>query len=192
MRYDKTEPPDTLPVSLDEAKLACSVDGTDLDEWITALLGEAVDAIEKRLSVQIMEATWTATYDGFPSVIVLEKLPVTEVSSIVYSDTAGDTQTLSASTYQVDLGNATTPARIMPIDGLFWPDTHLGTLGTVTVTFTAGRDDADDVSPSMKRAIKFLVAHWFRNHEPESGMQTFAVPDTMDLALMSDDWGVYV
>lgn len=192
MRYDKTEDPDSLPVTLDEAKAACSVDGTDLDTWITALIGEAVDAIEKRLSVQIMEATWTATYDGFPDVIRLEKVPVTAVSSITYLDTAGDEQTLSAATYQTDLGNATTPARIMPIDGVSWPDTQSGTMGTVTVTFTAGRDDADNVSPSMKRAIKFLVAHWFRNHEPSTGIQTYTVPETMDLALAADDWGGYV
>lgn len=193
MRYARTIAPAETPISLDEAKAACSiaVENTDLDDWITLLIAEAVDTIEKRLCRQFMAATWTLALDEFPEEILLERLPITGVTSIVYIDDDGQSQTLTADQYQIDLGGANSPARIKPVEGLTWPSTQSGTYNTVVVTFTAGAALADDVAPSAKRAVKFLVAHWFRNHEPVGPGQALEVPATFDFVLCAEDWGNY-
>jgi hypothetical protein len=214
MRYVRTVAPEETPITLDEAKAACSiaVENTDLDDWINSLIAEATDAIEKRLSRQINDATWTLSLDSFPSVapddpfdvrtgalaywgiageIVLERPPVTGVVSIEYIGQDGITRTLPEDQYQVDLGGPNNPARIRPTYGLVWPYVKLGTYNAVVVTFTAGATMVSDVSPCIKRAVKFLVAHWFRNHEPVGQGNALPVPATFDFALLAEDWGAY-
>lgn len=61
--------------------------------------------------------------------------PITSITQIQYVDTAGVTQTLDQSLYQVDLTSTT--ARISPSYGNYWPYTR-SILNAVTVTFVAG------------------------------------------------------
>ncbi len=67
--------------------------------------------------------------------IVLFGGPLQTVLSITYADSAGNSQTMSASDYVVDAESD--PARIMPATGTSWPSTS-AQINTVAVTATAG------------------------------------------------------
>ena len=194
MSYKQTIAPTLWPITLAEAKTQCFVaDTTDHDADLSNLLKAATFAVEKRLNRQIMPATWTLTLDGFPSgAIQIDKPPVSAISSVAYTDTAGDAQTWSSAYYQTDLSTNDGPARILPAEGYSWPNTQADTYGTVVVTFTAGYATAALVPLTIKHAIAFLVAHWWRNREPiVIGTITANLPAGLDMVLSLDDWGAY-
>jgi len=191
--YKQTVAPTLDPITRDEAKTHCSIAGTtDHDDYIDALIDRATNAIEKRLDRQILSATWTLTLDGFPNEIVIHKPPVSSITSIVYTDTAGDDQTLSTDDYQTDLSTQDGPARIKPVSGVTWPNTKTGTYGTVVVTFVCGYTTAAHVPLALKHAVAFLVAHWFRQREPViTGTTVANMPAGLEMLLSLEDWGGY-
>ena len=190
-RYKQTVAPTLKPITLDEAKAQCSVSGTtDHDEYLTQLIDRAADAVGTMLDRQVMSATWTLKLDWFPAQIYVAKPPVTAISSITYTDTAGDTQTLSSAYYQTDLSGNDTPARIMPAYGYSWPSTLGDTYNAVTVTFTCGYTVAL-LPPALKHAISFLVAHWFANREPVVAGSMANLPTGLEMLLSLEDWGAY-
>lgn len=73
--------------------------------------------------------------DCFPAEIEIPVGPLRAVQSIQYVDTAGVTQTLSASAYRVD--RYAERARIEPAYGTVWPSTQ-DVSNAVLVTYTAG------------------------------------------------------
>jgi uncharacterized phiE125 gp8 family phage protein len=192
-RYRRTTAKTAWPITLDEAKTQCFVAGTsDHDADLANLIQVATETVEKHTGRQIMPETWTLTLDGFPAEILLERPPVSAVSSIVYTDRAGESQTLSADYYQTDLSTQDGPARIMPAYGITWPNTIADTYGTVVVTFTVGYATASVVPLTVKHAIAFLVAHWFRNREPVViGTNVANIPAGLDMLLSLSDWGGY-
>ncbi len=104
-------------------------------------------------------------------------------------DTASVTQTLDASTYQVDV--TTEPARICPVFGQFWP-WPLPQMANVLITFVAGFGSPDKVPPAIKVAIKMIVAHWYENREAV-GMGSYAeVPLAARNLLSAWEIGEYV
>lgn len=108
---------------------------------------------------QTWKATWTET---FPKVIELVLPPIRSIESIVYLDPDGAQQTLDPSDYRVTgLGGWLT--EITPAAGRTWPSTQC-VREAVTVTFVSGYgDDADDVPPQLRQAIRFLIGHWYEN-----------------------------
>jgi uncharacterized phiE125 gp8 family phage protein len=191
--YTRTVAATLKPITLDEAKAHCSVSGTsDHDEYLTALIDRATEAVELHTSRQIMPATWTLILEGFPAEITIHKPPVSAISSVAYVDTAGDSQTFSSDYYQTDLANANGPARIKPAYGYNWPSTRSGEYAAVTVTFTTGYATASVVPPTLKHAVSFIVAHWFAQREPVVvGMTASKLPTGLEVLLSLDDWGMY-
>lgn len=191
--YKQTVAPTLWPITLDEAKTQCFVTGTtDHDMDLANLIKVATVAVEKHLNRQLLPATWTLTMDQFPDVILLDLPPVTAISSIYYKNSEGTNTLLGATLYQTDLSTQDGPARIMPAYGQTWPDTRLDTYGAVVVTFTAGYASAALVPLSIKHAIAFLVAHWWRNREPVViGTISSDLPAGVDYLLSLADWGAY-
>lgn len=126
---------------------------SQMQSFVTAARQE----VERRGSWALITQTRRVKYDRFPShCLELPIYPVQSVSSITYLDANGDSQTLSASLYQVDTAQA--PARIMPVETAVWPSTQGGTFNAVTVTFVAGfGSDPEDVPERIRLAIKFLA-----------------------------------
>jgi uncharacterized phiE125 gp8 family phage protein len=191
MRYKQTVAPTIWPVSVPEARLQCSLIDEDWDEYLQNLIYAATTVVEKRLTRQILPATWTLSCDAFPAEIQILKLPVRSVESVVYTDYQGTVQTHLNTKYQVDLGSENRPARLKPVWGLIWPVTRVGTYNAVVVTFKSGYDDPASVPQTIKNAILYLVAHWFRNREPVGPNALSAVPNTLDAVLSAEDWGCY-
>lgn len=158
-------PPASEPVSLTEAKAHLRLEITADDAYVGGLISAARAAIETRYSRQMVTATYTATFDGFPGEgepICLPLSPLRSVTSIEYEDTAGDTQTLDPADYVVVAGRE--PSAVYPAYATIWPYT-LEQAGVVRVTFTAGHGTAADVPAFVRQAILLLVGHWYERRE---------------------------
>lgn len=180
MHYSITTvtPPASEPLSLADAKLHLRVDATDEDTLISSLITAARLWCESLAGRAFVTQTLAVRYDEFPDVIVLPRVPVASVTSIQYVDTAGTTQTLDASLYQVDIYSV--PSRIAPAYGQSWPLTR-EQMSAVTVTFTAGVANTS-VPADVVLAIKLLVGHWFVNREA-TGKDAGAVAFSVDALL---------
>lgn len=132
----RTSAPSSSPVSLDEVKRALDLgDDTGSDIELQELITVAVEMVEKDCQRALQSQTWKLFLDGFPEAIELRMPPVTAVSSVKYTDTNGDEQTVSASDYYAD--TTTTPGRIWAVTT--WPsDVATDRPNAVNVTFTAG------------------------------------------------------
>ena len=174
-----------LPVSTAEAKAHMRVSITDDDSLIDGLISAATNDIEKRLRRKLIEETVTYSLDSFPGfaeTILLPWAPLQSVTSIAYTDTQGDSQTLSSSYYQVSTSGIT--GRIAPVYGQTWPATY-PQLDAVVITYVAGYgDEASDVPQNIRMAVKTLVAHWYENREAVvTGMVSNDVAKTLDYLL---------
>lgn len=192
-------PPIAEPVTLTEVHSQCRIDpgytGDDtlLEMYITA----ARQWAEKYMNRAIYNQTWTRTLDHFPlwwspngtvnpnyrndwpyysdfwnRITIDVPLPKTQaVESITYVDMNGVTQTLAASDYVVDL--TSTPSRIVPAQGTYWPSEMTYIPGSVVITFVAG-SYGDGVTlescPStIKMAILLLISHWYEHRVASEG-----------------------
>jgi hypothetical protein len=78
--------------------------------------------------------------------------PLQSVTSVTYTDDAGDSQTLSTSLYRV-LNQGFGKAMVVPVYGEIWPTTR-DEPQTVTVRFVAGYDT---VPEAIQNALLLLV-----------------------------------
>lgn len=168
--------PAAEPVTLAEAKAHLRVTDANSDALIAGLVSAAVSHLDGAggiLGRALVRQTWTLTLADFPGVcgrIVLPLPPLASVGSVTYVDSAGATQTLASSKYQVVV-NGTQPGWIRPVHDESWPDVQEDTDEAVTVTFVAGYapgsgspvDHAESVPTAAKQAILLLVRHWYDN-----------------------------
>ncbi len=103
--------------------------------------------------------------------IILPMGPVVELddngdplTSIAYTDTNGDDQTLTLGTdYAVSAGRF--PARLSLLGTTLWPLTVVSP-NAVRVDFTAGRgESASDVPAPLRQGILMLIGHWYERRE---------------------------
>lgn len=161
----RTVAPTLQPVSLSIFKMHAEVYHDDQDILLSEYLDNAADYVEAYQNRCWRQSTWQAVYDSFPcdGVFYLPRPPLASVTSITYLDLAGDSQTLSTSSYVVDI--ASEPGRVSLAYGELWPDT-IEQNGCVTVTYVAGYSSASDVPSRVKQAIRIIAAHYYSQREP--------------------------
>ena len=156
-------PASGLLVEIATAKLWAKADdtvGSIEDDWFTSKIAAATQQIEAFLGVSVSTKTWALSLPGFSDVMELPPGPIQSVASVEYLDSDGAEQTLSASLYALDLiGN---PASIVRASDASWPATD-DVPNAVTITFTAGFDDAEPVLADIKDAVLDIVAWWYDN-----------------------------
>ena len=163
--YQLFTAPSVEPVSLQDLKSYCRIDGGDEDGWVDSI---AVPAARKRVEADcdrsLLTQVWKLYLDEFPECIDLRKCPVQSVSSITYPDPGdGSTLTLSSSDYRVDA--VSEPARVTPAFGTYWPAIRCQT-NAVCVTFTAGYGaEAGDVDETARQAVLMAVARAYADRE---------------------------
>lgn len=134
-----------------------------------------------------------ATFPGFlptnTGILELPRAPLVTVSSIVYLDSNGNTETLDPSNYVAAPG---APGRVSPAYGKIWPTT-LPQIGAVQVNFVAGYGaTADDVPDNVKVAVKLLVGHLYENREEvAAGVSLAELPLGVAALLGPETWGGY-
>lgn len=137
----------------------------ELVSWITA----ARQWVESYTHRACITQIWDLKLDQFPESddrIILPKAPLSSVTSITYTDTAGVSQTWSASLYTViaPSGPECAPGHIEPAYNEYYPSTR-SIPDAVTVRFTAGYGAASAVPAGIKSAMKLMIGHWYANRE---------------------------
>lgn len=131
--YIKTQPV-AEPISLTEAKLHLRVDGTADDALIGLLITAAREFCESYEHRAYMVKTIVMTDDDLRE-HYLPFSPVIGIDSITYVDSAGDTQTVTATVYDV-LSNHD-PAAVILAYNQTWPSVR-GHTDDVKITYKAG------------------------------------------------------
>lgn len=187
MALKRTVAPTEVPVTLAEIKAHLRVTSATEDADILFYLNAAIDQLDgpdgtlnRCLCTQTLQYTMHCfpgvVYDhaGFPvyssltaqPAFDLPLSPMQSVSSITYIDTAGDTQTLSSSTYRVL--NANNPAKRGRIELDYdsaWPATRY-IEQAVTVTYVAGYGTRNDVPWRIRALIRFVTKGMYDDRAP--------------------------
>lgn len=197
-------PPAAEPVTLALAKQHCQVSITDDDALMTMYISAARQYCERYLDRSIFNQTWQLTLDQFPTyamggtylrrgnsnnsplwtmyfegvTIRLPKPSLVSVTSITYLDQYNQAQTLSPSTYYVDLSSE--PARITPAAGTAWPYLNLYVPGSIAITYVAGSFgdgvEMNTCPQTIAMAILLLVGHWYANRESTTQANLKSIP----------------
>lgn len=174
-------PPSEWPVTLAEAKSQCRVRHDDEDEFLEGLIRSATTYVEATLSQTIAVRTYELSLDEFTDAIELLRGPATAVTWVRYVDEDGETATVSADDYTVDL--ISNRQWVVVNSGVSWPST-LDAINAVTVRYTAGYDEVPD---DLKHAILLLIGHWYANREAANVGNTIPreIPLAVDALLQS-------
>lgn len=151
----------TEPVTLTEAKAQCMMaDDATQDTFITSLISQARAYVERISTYGLVAGTRVFTFAKWGDFLEIYLRPITSVTSVAYTDEAGDPQTYTA--FSAPLG--VYPFRIFhPVDDVF-PTIAEGT--SIVVTVAAGAlDSASQEYLVAKRAILLLIGHWFEFRE---------------------------
>jgi uncharacterized phiE125 gp8 family phage protein len=161
-----TSGPAVEPISLDEAKLHCRVDGDADDLLVSSLILAARLHIERCLDLALVSQSWSLYLDRWPDAhhVELPLAPLIGVDAVrLYSPT--DTNvTLDPGLFAVD--TLSRRPRLARRDGQSWPLPGR-VINGIEIAFTAGYGvAAEDVPMPVRQALKMLVAHWYEAREP--------------------------
>lgn len=171
------------PVTLAEMMEHLRVDQGEEDTLIDSLImaaREHAELISRRAFItQVLALHLDAWPDG--AALSLPRPPLQSVTSVVYVDADGDTQTLAASSYQVQAERE----RIVLASGASWPTIQADSI--ITVTYVAGYGDKPENVPARYgQAIRLLVAQWFEHREAASDLKLIEMPTAVETLLMTD------
>lgn len=150
----------TVPyTTVDEVKEALDLQGTDKDEFITRMIGEAQDLLDARIGYthQVMDADAVYLYggNGNNQLWVDDFVSITKVEELVR--TAGVITVINDITTRVLAGPANkSPQYILE----FADDTEVFTIGRQNYRLTATFGNPT-VDPRLTRATLRLVTHWY-------------------------------
>lgn len=164
MKYQITSQPAIEPISLSEAKDHLRIDGTDEDTYLATIITAARKYCEQYCNRAFITQTWKQYPEDFSDGMKLSINPVQSVTSITYYDVDGNSQTLNASQYQVDLSDDV--CRIYEAVDVDFPDVQDEKINPITITYVCGYGSAStDVPMDIRHAIKLMIAHFFQNRE---------------------------
>lgn len=146
MRTVLITPATYLPFELDvlKARQEIRVTTTDDDDNLMAAQVAAIEEYEDFTGHILRESTWDLYLDCFPDSGEIElPAPLQSVTSVTYTDTAGASQTLSASTYVVDT-TSRIAGRVVLAYNQSWPSTY-DQINAIRVRFVAGYSDPADI-----------------------------------------------
>lgn len=153
------------PVSLDDAKAWCRVDGAADDAALRIALNAAFEQAQTICGRALGVQTWKLVLDAFSPAIELSKGPVTGISAFNYVGIDGLEHTVDAGIYTLDL--VSDPQWIVLNSDDSWPDT-LDAINVVSITYETGYAD---LPAPIKAAILMQTAEWF---DRRSGVEVSA------------------
>jgi uncharacterized phiE125 gp8 family phage protein len=159
-------------VSAADLRSHSRIDDTSEDNLLNELSDSAQEEAEAYTWRKFLEQTWEQYFDGFADPLFLRYPPLhsSGISSITYTDTNGDTQTLATSVYEA--GEVDGIAVVRRKYNQTWPSTR-GHEDVVKVTFICGWDTPADVPDRIKQAVRLHAAWYYRNREGEPHPQAF-------------------
>lgn len=183
--YKVTTAPTTEPITLALAKEHLRVTDTAEDTLITSLIVVAREWCEKYEHKKYMTQTITVHFDSFAEKMFLPVAPALSITSITYTDTDEEVQTLDSSYYE--LSTYDEPAFIYPAYNMSYP-TILSVNNSITVTYLAGYSatdtDVTQVPSRVKHAIKLVLSHLYEHREQNSEITLNEIPFSAKNLLM--------
>jgi len=155
-------------VTLAEAKSHLRVEHDEEDSDIRGLIAGAEDWFQQETGRQFVDKTFIEYRDNFANTMQLPHPPLDSVTSIVYVDTSGTTQTLATATYCV-VDTDVEPGEVRLAYGQSWPALRGTPERDVRITYKAGYGaSGDEVPHSLKTGVKMLAGHWYEHREAAS------------------------
>ncbi len=157
--------PTAEPLQVSEVRRHLALDDPYYDEYISSLVEVTRQKVEATTHRQLVTATYDLKLDRLPGGQDSLHLPygkLQSVTSVTYTDTAGDTQTFSSGSY--DVSTAKEPGTIRPSYAEVWPSARLEQ-EAATVRFVCGYGAASAVPQAIKHAMLLLIGHYFQNRE---------------------------
>lgn len=181
----------TEPVTLDEAKAHLRVTSTEEDDYITALITVARQAVEDQTRRSLVTQTWEVGFEGWPTFnearrraaqgFELPRPKTVSVTSVEYWDVNGDKHTMPADSYVVDI-NAF-PAILNMKEATELPTLSPDLPAPVLVTYVAGFGGAAAVPAPIKHAILLMISHLFEVRAIVSTSAFVRIPDSIHALL---------
>lgn len=189
--YDLITAPAAEPVTLADLKEHARVDGSDEDDYLTALIVAARELVERNTGRCLITQTWRLTLDNWPGSgrdawwdglregpitmltsdaawVDLCKAPILGITSVVTKD-EDDAETTWASTNYYLAKQPNGYGRLTRKSGQTWPTLGVRAASAIEVTFTAGYGaNATDVPSALRHAVKLTATHWYEHREPAS------------------------
>lgn len=174
--------PTTEPVSLTELKknLRIPVDNDSEDLYQGQLIIDAVDYIEERVGIGMIDQTWQVSYDRWPGQvdewwdgvrdgaiseikgsvrpILLPRYPLKSVDAIkTYNEDSVETVITIADVFDID--TISSASRIALKKGATWP-TATRSINAIIIEYTIGFGPSrDDVPPTLRRAVLEMASY---------------------------------
>lgn len=172
------------PVTLEEFKLHCRIDGSDEDVSLGTYLDAAIEFVADRTSLVLAPASYQIDRTDWCSSLQVLVSPVREVASVKYLDVNASLVTVDPSFYRwerTDRG-----AIVEFLSSFIRPTVADDRDDAVQIAFDAGFDDpnatgsGDDpaliLPVRVKQAILLIGAHWFANREAVSADNLSTIP----------------
>lgn len=160
----RTTPPAQSPVTVEKAKqkLRLMLADTSHDDELSRLIVAATEQFEQDTDRAVVEQSFTLYIDCFPSdgVIPLSVKPAQSITSITYTDSDGNSQTVDSSLYVFD-----SPRRQVVMSEQITTD---GSRNNVQVLFVAGYGDPANVPQIIVECVLCLVASLFYGNSPDA------------------------
>ena len=161
-----------LPISIDVLRLALKVEVADDDAELSRLAVAAGTHIERYTGLRLRSATRTQYLRAWERTILTEA-PLVSITSIAYTDTTGNPQTLAATEYWIDKSQ---PMWALMFDS---PDPFKETTQPL-VTYVAGYTQ---VPGDLQHAIVALVGAWYANPEALTVASMQVLPKSFEYLL---------
>lgn len=199
MGLNRTTDATIEPVTREEVKEHLRITHGDEDQYLDSLITAARQYVEERTGRQLISATWTQTFDRFPTCgplwqIELDRPPLLSTTTaggfgITYFDSDGTSTTMPSSDYRVV--NSGHKGRVTPAFGASWPSTRYQT-DAVTITYKAGYGTtAASVPKAIKQAILLYIELLYDELRGTGEGKTKSVQEAIDRLLSPYDAANY-
>lgn len=176
-RQTVTTPPDEEPVDVETVSGDLGLSADDDNDLISRLIVSSRIYHEELAGIRVMDQTVRVDLDAFPvGEIKLEVYPLQQVTTVAYTDSDGNPQTVLATNYEVDLERSL----LRPIETFSWPSTK-NVYNAVQITCQAGYATVDLVPENLLHSVRMLTGHYYacRGDQPED----VAVPKAIEQAI---------
>lgn len=161
--------PSAEPVLLADAKLHLRIETayTADDTYITALLTAAREYVEAITNRKLITQTWKAYLADWPDgdAIQLPFGKLQSVTSVVYIDSDGTSNTFSTDDYTVE--SDTEPGRVVLNYMESWPSATLRPSNPIQIQYICGYGLSGSTVPApILQAIKLMISDMYEQREP--------------------------
>lgn len=178
----RTVAPAALPITRDQVKAHCNLDGADWDAYLDGLIEAAVGHVDGQgvLGRAMVTQTWAQWVSQSPGWVRLTMGPFISLVSVEYYNSAGDLLTADLADFETRLSGDDVICK--PKTGRQWPTSDARS-DAIKISYTAGFGGAADVPANIRHALLMIVAHWFENREATSEKAKAEMPLAVDALL---------